>query len=561
MLDFLASLAKSVSDAVKLALSAVLRLFGQQPGPTTQGTPSTRPGGPAGMVTKSVPDYQERAAPTSDLEASAPPPVTREPEPEPSFSPAPAPEDSAPEAPESPAPAPEASAPSSASSEPEPDTPFSPAPAPVSAGPRAPESSAPAPEASAASPTSSESEPDAPFSPAPAPVSAAPRAPQSSAFAPEAHAPPPASSAPEAEAPSSPAPAPESLGSSAPESSTPAPEASALEMTMAESEISMAEPDDSAGAGLEEMSGAEPGDAPDEAPAPEPEPVLLGASAPKRARPGDVILAQFTAYVKGFEEQARGELAPASTSTQVELGVETDCRWPVGTRVTARCSAKGFAMEPMSETFVWDGECRTVSFDIEVPADAQPRSTVLLMEAFVHDRGDAPDAVQVGRLRMPLEIGDAEDDDEPQRVKMEAPRTAFASYASADRLDVLERASSIRRSAGIEVKVDVLFLEMGEQWNQGLLEEIEACDKLLLFWSEHTPRSRWVEWEWKHAVQVKGEDVLELHLLRHTPIDQVPEELRKYHFNDVYIMARDAELYRREQAAKAAAANTPAAGG
>ena len=296
-------------------------------------------------------------------------------------------------------------------------------------------------------------------------------------------------------------------------------------------------------------------------PEPEPEPVLLGASAPKRARPGDVILAQFTAYVKGFEEQARGELAPASTSTEVKLGVETDCRWPVGTRVTARCSAKGFAMEPMSETFIWDGECRTVSFDIEVPADAQPRSAVLLMEAFVHDRGDAPDAVQVGRLRMPLEIGDTEDDDEPQRVKMETPRTAFASYASADRLDVLERASSIRRSAGIDVKVDVLFLEMGEQWNQELLEEIEACDKLLLFWSEHTPGSKWVEWEWKHAVQTKGEDVLELHLLRHTPIDQVPEELRKYHFNDKYIMARDAELYRREQAARAAAANAPGAGG
>jgi hypothetical protein len=294
---------------------------------------------------------------------------------------------------------------------------------------------------------------------------------------------------------------------------------------------------------------------------PEPKPVLLGASAPKRARPGDVILAEFTAYVKGFEDQARRELAPADTSTHVELGVETDCRWPVGTRVTARCSAKGFAMEPVSETFVWDGECRTVSFDIEVPADAKPRSAVLVMEAFVHDRGDAPDAVQVGRLKMPLEIGDAGDNDEPrQRVDAETPRTAFASYASADRLDVLERASSIRRSAGIDVKVDVLFLQMGEEWNPALLKQIESCDKLLLFWSEHTPKSRWVEWEWKHAVQAKGEAVLELHLLRHTPIDQVPEELRKYHFNDMYIMARDAELYRREQAAKAAA-NAPDAAG
>jgi hypothetical protein len=312
--------------------------------------------------------------------------------------------------------------------------------------------------------------------------------------------------------------------------------------------MATAEPDDAAGVELEETGGAGPG----VAPTPEPKPVLLGGSAPKRARPGDVILAQFTAYVKGFEEQARGELAPAGPSTQVELGVETDCCWPVGTRVTARCSAKGFAMEPVSETFVWDGECRTVSFDIEVPADAQPRSAVLLMEAFVHDRGDAPDAVQVGRLRMPLQIGDAEDDEPRQRVEAETPRTAFASYASQDRLDVLERVSSIQRSAGLKVFMDVIDLRMGEQWNPALDEHIQASDRFLLFWSENSAKSRWVTWEREHAIKAHGEDVLELHLLRFTPIDQVPEELRKYHFNDVYIMARDAELYRREQAARAA---------
>ncbi|HEX5871601.1 MAG TPA: toll/interleukin-1 receptor domain-containing protein, partial [Longimicrobium sp.] len=246
---------------------------------------------------------------------------------------------------------------------------------------------------------------------------------------------------------------------------------------------------------------------------------------------------------------------------EVRLGEETDCRWAVGARVTVRCAVRGLDVPAQTQSFTWDGECRTVSFDIEIPQNAKPRDTVIVMEAFVHGNEDAPDAVQVGRLRMTLEIGDDGDDGEPQKVKGEAARTAFASYASADRLDVLERASSIRRSAGIEVKVDVLFLEMGERWNEELLKEIEACDKLMLFWSEHTPKSKWVEWEWKHAVEKKGEDVLELHLLRHTPIDQVPEELRKYHFNDVYLLARDAELYRREQAAKAAAASTPDAAG
>jgi hypothetical protein len=88
---------------------------------------------------------------------------------------------------------------------------------------------------------------------------------------------------------------------------------------------------------------------------------------------------------------------------------------------------------------------------------------------------------------------------------------------------------------------------VGEEWNPALEKHILASDRFLLFWSEHTPKSRWVEWEWKHAVQAKGESVLELHLLRYTPIDQVPPDLRKYHFDDPYIRHRDAELYRLER--------------
>ena len=324
-----------------------------------------------------------------------------------------------------------------------------------------------------------------------------------------------------------------------------------------------------------EVAGGFAGSAPDEfeaetaAPAPAPasaespvtgEPVLLGGSAPRRARPGDVILAQFTAYVAGFEEQARKELAPEDASSQVRLGVETDCRWPAGTRVTARCTVRGLTMEPLAETFVWDGECRTIAFDIQVPANAQPRSVVILMEAFVHDRGDAPDAVQVGRLRLPLQIGDAADDQPPQRVEAKTPRTAFASYASEDRVDVLERVSSIERSAGLKVFMDVIDLRMGDRWEPELSSRIASSDRFLLFWSEHAAGKKWVTWEWQQALDAKGEDALELHLLRTTPIELIPERLRHFHFNDIYLQARDAELYRREQAARAAAANTPDAG-
>jgi hypothetical protein len=306
-----------------------------------------------------------------------------------------------------------------------------------------------------------------------------------------------------------------------------------------------------------------PAPAPTPAPAVTGEPVLLGGSAPRRVQPGDFFIVQLAAYTAAFAPDAEKQLGREAAPGDIRLGQETDCRWPAGTRVSVRCQAKGGLIAPEeAQTFVWDGQCRTVSFDVEVPEDAKPRDAVIIMEVFVHDRDDAPDAVQVAKLRMGVEItAEAPAAPEPpQTVRAAAARTAFASYASADRVDVLERVSSIRRSAGLEVFVDVVDLRVGDQWNPELEKHILASDKLLLFWSENSAKSRWVEWEWKQAVKAKGEDVLELHLLRSTPMDLVPEELRKYHFNDIYILARDAELYRREQGARAAA-DAPGAGG
>lgn len=301
---------------------------------------------------------------------------------------------------------------------------------------------------------------------------------------------------------------------------------------------------------------------PESAPPPAPgeppaaaEPVLLGGSAPRRAAPGDTVLVQLSAYIAAFAPTAREELErSAAEGDEIRMGQETDCRWARGVRVSVRCRANGLVIAEPLQQFIWDGECRTVQFDVAVPADARPQKTVIVLEAFVHDREEAPDAVQVARLRLPMEIAaGAPAAAEPvETVRTTAAKTAFASYASQDRVDVLERVSSIRRSTGLEVFVDVVDLRVGDQWNPELEKHILASDKLLLFWSENSAKSRWVEWEWRQAVKAKGEDVLELHLLRATPMDLVPEELRKYHFNDVYLLARDAELYRREQAAKAA---------
>ncbi|HEU4455200.1 MAG TPA: toll/interleukin-1 receptor domain-containing protein [Longimicrobium sp.] len=281
--------------------------------------------------------------------------------------------------------------------------------------------------------------------------------------------------------------------------------------------------------------------------------MLLGGSAPRTAQPGDVILAQFVAYVAGYEDRARQVLEREPDAGEIRLGEQTDCRWAVGARVIVRCRARGLVVPTPVQGFRWNGECRSVTFDIEVPPDAKPRDAAIVFEAFVQeDADDAPDPVEVGRLSIPLDITLQEQEAQvqpppPQRVVAQAARTAFASYASEDRVDVLERVSSIRRSAGMEVWMDIVDLRMGDKWEPALRENIARSDRFLLFWSNHAAQSDWVGREWRQAVAMKGEEILELHLLRHTPIDDVPEPLRKFHFNDIYLLARDAELYRRSR--------------
>jgi hypothetical protein len=98
----------------------------------------------------------------------------------------------------------------------------------------------------------------------------------------------------------------------------------------------------------------------------------------------------------------------------------------------------------------------------------------------------------------------------------------------------------------MDVFVDRTHLRMGEEWEPGLRRNILESDRFLLFWSEFAAASKWVRRELDEAVAAHGEDVLELHLLRHVDMKAIPENLRKYHFNDVYLLARDAELHRLE---------------
>jgi hypothetical protein len=263
---------------------------------------------------------------------------------------------------------------------------------------------------------------------------------------------------------------------------------------------------------------------------PEEESVMLGAAAPRAVMPGNEFTARFVAYPESAEPEVKALLADLAPQDAAHLGIKS-CRWKPGAKVSVALAGRDLTVSPSPQTFVWEGTRVLLDFDVAVAADAPPGRTVLKFDAAV-------DGIVVGMLRIDLEITRAGRDDRPAATTAEAARTAFASYSSMDRERVLDRVAAVRISAGLDIFMDCLSLHPGEAWKPRLADEIRARDLFLLFWSQDSAASKWVEWEWRTALAEKGNEHMQIHPLA-TGVAP-PEELKDLHFGDVYMLIREA---------------------
>src|SRR5262249_32536276 len=235
------------------------------------------------------------------------------------------------------------------------------------------------------------------------------------------------------------------------------------------------------------------------------EDVLLGASAPRHARPGQRFVARFVAYAKGLETHVKEQLERLSPRADSHLGLRRCC-WRPGTLVKVILHGDCLQVSSPEEEFTWLGESNLVDFDVELSADARETATVLKFDVFI-------DGFLLAKIRLDLEIAPGTDAQTRSVSKTEPSRTAFASYASQDRDRVLDRVAAIRICAGVDVFLDCLSLTPGEEWKSKIRQEILNRDVFLLFWSSHAKRSQWVTWEWQTAIQEKGISGIQLHPL------------------------------------------------
>ncbi len=178
------------------------------------------------------------------------------------------------------------------------------------------------------------------------------------------------------------------------------------------------------------------------------------------------------------------------------------------------------------EDFIyWMGEPENATFKIKLPDDYQKNSAVGTVQVKC-------EGMTIVKLDFEILI----DQSEIVNFGTNYIKTAFASYASNDRAEVLKRIQGINKALpDLDIYVDSIKLRSGENWLNELEKHIPNKDVFYLFWSKDAAKSKWVEKEWKMALDKK-----DISYIDPVPLDDPmdtppPNELSALHFNDAYL--------------------------
>jgi WD40 repeat protein len=256
------------------------------------------------------------------------------------------------------------------------------------------------------------------------------------------------------------------------------------------------------------------------------EPVRLGASAPRRVRPGQEFTARLVAYNLVLLRQARKALRQRGVRMHENL---VEVSWQTGVNVRVILTGTHLVVEPATQEFTWEGKLHAVDFDVRVPGDIEEdKNTRLKFDVFVVDVPGC-EAVPVARLRLDLEIRPRRNwfgrprESRVQFMAQPAFQTAFASYHEADRPNVLTRLDAIQQLTGMRFFCECLSLDPRVGRRPFVGEQIRTRDLFLLFWSRRAAESCEIEWEWRTALEYKGLEAMQAQRLEREPL--LPPEL------------------------------------
>jgi hypothetical protein len=200
-----------------------------------------------------------------------------------------------------------------------------------------------------------------------------------------------------------------------------------------------------------------------------------------------------------------------------------------GTTLTVQVRIAGLQVIPAHQPILWVGEIGNASFRVIVPADAANGShegTAIILTG----------GLAIATVLFDVEVGERVPGALRLQERQRRYKKAFASYAGEDREHVVEIIRGMQKvRPSLNIFVDVADLRSGERWQTRLQEEIVKRDVLYLFWSRAASRSKWVEWEWRCALEKRGINFIDPCPLVSPERAPPPAELTSLHFNDRWL--------------------------
>jgi hypothetical protein len=197
-----------------------------------------------------------------------------------------------------------------------------------------------------------------------------------------------------------------------------------------------------------------------------------------------------------------------------------------GARISIRLRIDGVKCIESHKWIVWTGDIGNANFVVVVPAG-------LAVENCIGSASIRLNGCQIAKMSFVLRVGSKKFPSEAIPAKTLTHRSAFASYASVDRGEVLARVQGMEAAyKGLRVFVDVVDLRAAQYWESELPKRIDDADVFYLFWCRHAMASEWVGKEWHWALQSKGLDFIDPVPLEGPEYAPPPRELAAKHFND-----------------------------
>ena len=250
--------------------------------------------------------------------------------------------------------------------------------------------------------------------------------------------------------------------------------------------------------------------------------VQFRSTAPNTILPGEYFPVKIMMYRE--DDFARADRESAAVADQVKSASSSIFQAKRDQQFRITLQSPDIELDCESQLLRWNGKFAAADFEVYLPEDFGKRQLRLRGRVY---SGDAV----LTDLKLILQIGVPQYGSIPcEKVRL---RSAFISYASADRAKVVARIQGIQlASPDMDLFFDVESLRRGEHWEGRLYREISDRDLFYLFWSQNAARSQWVQKELDYALSQKTLDYIEPIPLESPDICPPPSSLMDKHFND-----------------------------